>query len=319
MCTRVLRCSRAAATRAPTPVALTAQAVCAGPPAVSAASTLVWAAALMITAYGEKSKSASDCGSARSSSIPADGDGVGQCRGQGPAQLPVRPDDQGRAGRHRGHLGQPRMGLIGGGQLGLVERDRPVDGHGLVGQVEEGVGVLGRQAPMVVDQVGVGGFVLQGLEGVAHAAGHVDRGLRPHLEGERPAEMITGSQVHPGPEDPPLGQRDQLVPGLGVDAPGRSGAGVERHVVLHRTEVRQAEPDHLGPLPVLLEPAPVVPAYVQVDHQQPGDVGRASRQPSATAPGCEYLASVSAFCGRHHASLAWYHLIVSARPDSKSE
>ncbi len=36
-------------------------------------------------------------------------------------------------------------------------------------------------------------------------------------------------------------------------------------------------------------------------------------------PWTAYLASVSAFCGRHQAWLARYHWMVSARPDRKSE
>ena len=36
-------------------------------------------------------------------------------------------------------------------------------------------------------------------------------------------------------------------------------------------------------------------------------------------PWTAYLASVSAFCGRHQAWLPRYHWMVSARPDRKSE
>ena len=41
-----------------------------------------------------------------------------------------------------------------------------------------------RPGPVVVDQVGVRGVVLQGLEGVAHPARHEDRRLRAELGGE---------------------------------------------------------------------------------------------------------------------------------------
>ena len=56
-----------------------------------------------------------------------------------------------------------------------------------------------------------------------------------------------------------------------------AGGCVERHVVLHRPEVGQAQLEHLGALPVLLEPAPGVAVQRQVEDQQPGDRGLAHR------------------------------------------
>ncbi len=67
-----------------------------------------------------------------------------------------------------------------------VERDRPGDGGGLVGEVEEGVRRVGR--PVVVDEVGVGGVGLERLVRVADAARHEDRARRVELDGEHRAE-----------------------------------------------------------------------------------------------------------------------------------
>ena len=79
-------------------------------------------------------------------------------------------------------------------------------------------------------------------------------------------------------------------------------------------------------------PSPTILARCQFSLNQPRLSPRTSRSITSSpgmsvgvtatigyCPWLEYLASVSAFCGRHQASLAWYHLIVSARPDSKSE
>ena len=186
----------------------------------------------------------------------------------------MRADDQGRPRRHRPHLGQPRVRAVGVGELGVGERDRPVDGHRLVGQVEERVRVLRRGAPVVVDQVGVGRRVLEGLERVAHPARHEHGPVGTDLQRHGHAERRPGPQVDPGPEHPAAGHGDVLVPGLGVDAARHAGGGVEGDVVLHRPEVGQAVGDHLGPLPVLLEPAAVVAAHGELDDQQPGDLGR---------------------------------------------
>lgn len=60
------------------------------------------------------------------------------------------------------------------GDGGLREWDRPLDGKLGVGEVHERVGLLQFKGPVGVHQVGVGGAVLQGLEGVAQAARDVD-------------------------------------------------------------------------------------------------------------------------------------------------
>ena len=130
---------------------------------------------------------------------------------------------------------------------------------------------------MGVHEIRVGRAVLERLEGVAHAAGHVD-GLggvddaRVDL-----AEALARPQVHPRAEDRSRGHRDVLVPGLGVDAARHAALRVEGDVVLHGAQIGQAHANLLGALPVLLEPASVVAVNGQVDAQKAGD--RRSRDP----------------------------------------
>ena len=192
-------------------------------------------------------------------------------------QLAVGPGDQyapahealGGGGREGGDVLHARVGPVLVGEDRLLQGDGPGHGHRLVGQVEEGV--PGPRRPVGVDQVGVGRARLQGLVGVAHALGNVDRHRGVDLTGVDGAETRALAQVHPGPEDPAGGHRDELVPGLGVNTPGHPHLVVEGDVVLHRAEVRQAQGHHLLPLPVLLEPPPVVPVEGQVDPQEAGD------------------------------------------------
>ena len=113
---------------------------------------------------------------------------------------------------------------------------------------------------MIIDQIGVRRLIGQSLKGVADPARHEDRRLRTHLNREAATEAGTGAEVDPSTEDSSGCQRDELVPRLGVDTSGRAERGVERDVVLHRREVRQAKSNHLLALPVLLEPATVVAA-----------------------------------------------------------
>lgn len=163
---------------------------------------------------------------------------------------------------------------VGLGYGGLVERDRPLDGELWVGEVHEGVGPLQLQRPVGVHQVGVGGAVLQGLEGVAHAARDVDGLARVERAGEHPAEGLAAlAQVHPCAEDAAAGHGDELVPGLGVDASGDAAAVVVGDVVLDDAEVGDAERAHLGALPVLLEPAARVAVDGQVDDLEAPDAG----------------------------------------------
>lgn len=89
-------------------------------------------------------------------------------------QLAVAAGDERPLGRHGYDVLQHRVVEVGLGYGGLVQRDRPLDGELRVGEVHEGVGLLELEGPVGVHQVGVGGAVLQGLEGVAHAARDVD-------------------------------------------------------------------------------------------------------------------------------------------------
>ena len=190
------------------------------------------------------------------------------------AQLAVAAGDEGALGRHRDDVLQHRVVFIGLGDGGLVERDRPLDGELRVGEVHEGVGLLQLQRPVGVHQVGVGGAVLQRLEGVAHAARDVDGLRRVERAGVDLAEGLAAlAQVHPGAEDRAAGDGDELVPGLGVDAAGDAAAVVVGDVVLDDAEVGDAQGGHLGTLPVLLEPAARVAVDGEVDDLQALDAG----------------------------------------------
>ena len=137
------------------------------------------------------------------------------------AQLAVAAGDEGALRRHGDDVLQHRVVFVRLGDGGLVERDGPLDGELRVGEVHEGVGLLELQRPVGVHQVGVGGAVLQRLEGVAHAARDVDGPGRVERAGEHLAEGLAAlAQVHPGAEDRAAGHGDELVPGLGVDAAG---------------------------------------------------------------------------------------------------
>ena len=158
------------------------------------------------------------------------------------------------------------------GAFGVLQRDRPLDVQVRVGEVHERVCLLLLQTPMRVHEIRVRGAVLQRLEAVTHATRHVDRLRwiqygRVHL-----AERVAGAQVHPRAEHAARGDRDVLVPRFRVDASRHALLRVEADVVLHRTEIRQAERGHLHPLPVLLEPATVVAMHRQVEHDQARDV-----------------------------------------------
>ena len=184
------------------------------------------------------------------------------------AQLAVAPGDERPPGRHRDDVLEVRVVQVGLGYGGLVERDRPLDGELGVGEVHEGVGPLELEGPVRVHQVGVGGAVLQGLEGVAHAARDVDG-----LGGVEHGRVDLAAQVDPCAEDAAAGHRDELVPGLGVDAAGDSPVVVVGDVVLDDAEVGDAQSGHLGALPVLLEPAARVAVDGQVDDPEALDAG----------------------------------------------
>ena len=163
---------------------------------------------------------------------------------------------------------------VGLGDGRLPQRDRPLDGELGVGEVHEGVGPLQFKRPVGVHEVGVGRAVLERLEGVAHAAGHVDGLAR--VEHGRVDLAVGGAalaQVDPGAEDRAAGDGDELVPGLRVDAAGDTAVLVVADVVLDDAEVGDAQSAHLGALPVLLEPAARVAVDGEVDDLEAPDAG----------------------------------------------
>ena len=190
------------------------------------------------------------------------------------AQLAVAAGDEGALRRHGDDVPQHRVVEVGLGDGGLRKRDRPLDVELRVGEVHEGVGPLELQRPVRVHQVGVGGAVLQRLEGVAHAARDVDGLARVQYGREHlPVGGAALAQVNPGAEDRAAGHGDELVPGLGVDAAGDAAAVVVGDVVLADPEVGDAQGAHLCALPVLLEPAARVAVDGQVDDLQAPDAG----------------------------------------------
>lgn len=194
------------------------------------------------------------------------------------AELAVAARDERAPGRHGQRVREHRVVLIGLGQLALGQRDGPTDAQRRVGEVDEGVCLLELGGPVGVHQVGVGGAVLERLEGVAHAARDVDGLPRVDDAGADLAEALPRAEVHPRAEHGPARHGDVLVPGLRVDAAGDAALRVEGDVVLHGPEVGQPEGAHLLALPVLLEPAARVAVHGQVEHEHARYVGGLGRE-----------------------------------------
>ena len=133
--------------------------------------------------------------------IPGDGVAPRQLGGQRLPDLSACAEDHRAARRHRLHVGERRMVAVGFGELGVLERDRPVDVDLGIGQVDEDVGVACLCRPVRVDQVGVRRVVGQGLVGVPDPARDEHGGLGTQLQGDRATEAVSFTQVDPGPED----------------------------------------------------------------------------------------------------------------------
>ena len=244
---------------------------------------------------------------------------LGELANQLGTELTASANNQDRVGFQGLDLVQTRVVTVLLGELSLRQIDGPVDCDGLIGKVQEAVAGYCVRRPVVVHQVGVGGVLFQGLEGVTHAAGHEDCGVRAQLHGDDLAEGLAGTQINPRTEDTTGRNRNVLIPRLGVDTAGGTYRSVERNVVLHRVEVGQTGCDHLLALPIFLEPAAVIAVNRQVNDEQAGNLGFSNLQFLGHYwPAFAYFASTSAFRGSHQPRLSVYHLMVSARPDSKS-
>ena len=222
--------------------------------------------------------------------------GLGQGTHELAAQLAVCARHE-RAATHGGrsgegsHVGHARVSLVLVGQDGALKRDRPIHGRRLVSQVQEGIARVRR--PVVVHQVRVGRVRLQGLVGVTHALGDEHRDARIDDRRVDGAEGGPLAQVHPRAEHAAGRDRHELVPRLRVYAARHPDLVVERDVVLHGLEIRQAQRDHLLALPILLEPASVIAVNSQINAQKAGD--RRGRNPQGLSG------------GRHGSSLrAWF-------------
>ena len=199
-----------------------------------------------------------------------DGRPVGVGATQGPAQLPSGTENQGLSGRHRRDVGQPRVRPVLGRQLRALQRDRPIDAHCFVGQVQERVRGVG--GVVVVHQVRVRGIGLQRLERVADTAGHEHCPRWVEFRGEHCAEGGTVTQIDPRAEDAPRRDRDVTCPtarrGMPLVLPAAS-----LNEMLFWTGPKSGSPAAtiFSPLPVLLEPPAVVAVDGQLPHRQAGN------------------------------------------------
>ena len=244
---------------------------------------------------------------------------LGELANQLGAELTASANNQDWVGFQGLDLVQTRVVTVLLGEFCLRQVDRPVDCDGLIGKVQEAVAGYCIRRPVVVHQVGVGGVLFQGLEGVTHAARHEDCGVRAQLHSDDLTEGLASTQVNPRTEDTAGRNRNVLIPRLGVDTAGGTYRSIERDVVLHGVEVGQTGCDHLLALPIFLEPAAVIAVNRQVNDEQAGNLGFSNLQFLGHYwPAFAYFASTSAFRGSHQPRLSVYHLMVSARPDSKS-
>ncbi len=189
------------------------------------------------------------------------------------AELSIRAGHQRATRRHRLRVLEHRMVQVGLTAFRFLERNRPLDIEVRVSQIDERVGLLLLERPVRVHQIRIRRAVFERLEAVADAARHVDRARRIQTRCIHLAERVARAQIDPCAEDLAGGERDELVPRLGVDAARHTFLRVEADVVLHRLKIgRQSKRRHLRLLPVLFEPAAVVAVHRQVEDEQSGDV-----------------------------------------------
>ncbi|CAB4593855.1 unannotated protein [freshwater metagenome] len=149
------------------------------------------------------------------------------------------------------------------------QRNGPLNVGCFVGKVKESVFSI--RAPVVVDQIGVGGVRFEGLKRVSHTAGNKHSARGVDLEREGLAEPFTLAQVNPCTENAAGCDGDILIPGLSVNSSCGPGLFIERNVVLHGTEVGKPQFDQFRALPVFFKPPAVVAVNGKSDNHHSGD------------------------------------------------
>ena len=125
---------------------------------------------------------------------------------------------------------------------------------------------------MRIHQIGVSGTVLERLEGVAHATGHVDsfRGIKcaseDFAEGPR-----TLAKINPSAEDRTTCNTDELIPRLRMNATGHTTILIVANIVLNNIQIGNPKRSHLRALPVLLEPTARIAVDCQIENFKPLD------------------------------------------------